>query len=78
MKLNITATIDLEVSASELAESYINGNRNGVIQQLENDHPGLTALLLVQHGPGCGGKLSQSDCNTITNRLLDARAEHCM
>jgi hypothetical protein len=74
-----TAEIDLDTSAQELAEQWRNGNCNAVIRALQGDHPGLTALLIVQLGPCCGeGYLSADDCRRIANRLIDNRAERCM
>ena len=75
MKKEYTACIDLDVCASELAESWINGNKSWVISMLKNDHPGLTALLIVQFGPFGDNLLSVSDCNEIANRVIDDRAE---
>ena len=74
-KHNYTASIDLDATSSDLAKSWVNSNQSHVIRTLKNDHPGLTALLLVQHGPWCDGILTQGDCNSIANRLIDDRAD---
>lgn len=73
---NYIAKIDLEVSARELVATYINGNRNEVIDALSTDHPGLLALVLVQGVQD--GKLSRSDFNTIANRVIDRRRDLCL
>jgi hypothetical protein len=63
--------IDPEVSVSELLDNWVNGNRSYVIAKLESDHPGLTALFIVQGTiDGC---LKASDCNSVCNRLIDCR-----
>lgn len=62
-------TIDPEVSASELVESFVNGNKKDVINALKQDHPALTALFLYT----AQGKLSESDINYIINTLIDDR-----
>ena len=70
-----TITIDPDVIAADLTESWHNGNRKYVIYKLREDHPGLTALLLVQFGPMCDGLLTREDCNAIANLLVDERME---
>lgn len=73
MKKHYQATIDLEQSAGELAESWVNGNRNYVVDVLAGDHPGLAVLMIVQFAQE--GLLSAVDCNSIANRLIDRRGE---
>lgn len=66
-------TIDPDVTVSDLLDQYVNGNRKDVLDALENDHPGLTAMFLIV---GIGEKrLDRSDCNTITNMMMDRRRE---
>jgi hypothetical protein len=66
-------SIDDEAYATDLIASWKNGNKSDVINKLASDHPGLTALVIVQ---GCTDRLlSVSDCNEIANRLTDARRE---
>lgn len=67
------AITNLVETASELAESWVNGNRNFVIKALESGHPCLTAMLLVHLGPLGDEILDESDCQGIANRLIDAR-----
>ena len=63
--------IDPDVTASELIESWINGNLAYVIDALSSDHPGLTAMVIVQ---GIHDRLLDAgDVNSITNMLLDRR-----
>ena len=71
MQSNMTyqATIDPDAIASELAESWINGNKNDVIKTLSTDHPALTALVLLDR------VLMRPDRNEITNRLIDHRVD---
>lgn len=66
-------SIDDEVSARELALSWKNGNKSDVLNKLKGDHPGLTALLIVQ----CSQDrlLTVEDCNEITTSLIEARRE---
>ncbi len=65
MKINVDANV------GELIESWISGNLTTVLDALENDHPGLVAVFLIQ---GLQDKtLSVSDCNHIANRLIDRR-----
>lgn len=76
-----TASINLEVTARELAKDWKNANkfeRDDIIDKLRLDHAGLTALLLTQFGPNCDGVLSSSDVNMIANMLIDDRAEMCI
>ncbi len=67
----ITRTIDCEVTANQLIETFINGNRKDAINALKNDHPGLTALFFYI---ACR-KLPVSDMNWITNSLIEDRME---
>lgn len=56
---------------SQLLKTFINGNRNEVIDTLEADHPGLTAMFLVV---GIHSKrLDRADCNVVCNLLMDRR-----
>jgi len=70
-KVAYTARVDLDVSARDLVETWINGNRNEVIKALTDDHPGLTALFL-HHALEKKG-FDRSDFNTVVNRLIDYR-----
>lgn len=64
-------TIDPEISIAQLQEKWTSGNCTAVLDALSNDHPGLTALFLVE---GIRTKrLNQSDCNVIVNHLIDQR-----
>lgn len=65
--------IDPEVNVMDLLTNWVNGNRKDVLCSLENDHPGLTAMFLIT---GIGEKmLSRTDCNIVTNLLMDQRIE---
>ena len=66
-------TIDSEVLVSDLVEQWINGNRVYVLDILESDHPGLTAIMIVQGSQDRA--LSIEDCNSITNMLIDRRQQ---
>ena len=80
MRETYPARIDLDVTASDLAESWINGNRNHVIDILKIDHPGLVALLLTQHGPMCDGPLTGGDVRIryhATEKETNNRREAC-
>lgn len=58
-------------NVSDLLDNWTNGNKSYVIDALANDLPGLTAMFLVT---GITEKrLTQSDCNHLTNRLIDIR-----
>lgn len=63
--------INPDITVSELIASWVDGNQAWVLQQLLNDHVGLTAVLLVQGL--ADGTLSKADANRIANRLIDAR-----
>lgn len=65
--------IDGDVSASDLIDSWNNGNKSYVLDKLENDHAGLTALVLVSGATD--KRLSLAACNEITNKLIDRRRE---
>ena len=65
-------TIDPEISIAQLHEKWTSGNFAAVLNALSNDHPGLTALFLLE---GIRSKmLNQADCNGIVNHLIDQRA----
>lgn len=64
-----TGAIDADVTASELSRAWRNGNKEFVLESLENDHCGLTALFLVCHG----WEIGESGRNQIANHLIDAR-----
>ncbi len=59
--------IDPDVIVHDLVDNWINGNRVEVLDALENDHPGLTALFFV------AGDLSYSDLRVVCNLLMDRR-----
>jgi len=61
--------VDHDVSATELAESWVNGNRSWVIDNLKYRHPAITALTIVQGAQD--GLLSVGDCNSIANMLME-------
>ena len=64
-------TIGPEISIAHLQEKWTSGNSAAVLTALSNDHPGLTALFLLE---GIRSKrLNQSDCNVIANYLIDQR-----
>ena len=63
--------INPEANARQIAESWVNGNISRVIDQLKNDHPGLTAMVIVQGT--YDGLLTVADCNTICDLLIDDR-----
>jgi hypothetical protein len=73
MLIKAEIKIDDSVSYTDIIESWKNGNKSDVIRKLANDHAGLTALVLVQGSQD--RLLTLSDCNEITNRLIDARRE---
>ena len=73
--VNIQGQIDCEVSASELIESWKNGNTGYVIDKLARDHAGLAAVMIVQGAQD--RTLTVSDCNSIANLLIDKRRERC-
>jgi len=67
--------ISPEANACEIAKSWVNGNRSWVIDQLKNDHPGLTAAVIVQGTHS--SILTAADCNAITNLLVaDRHKQH--
>jgi hypothetical protein len=55
---------------SDLLDQWRSGERARVIETLANSHPAITAVFIVQ----CSRdrSLNISDCNEITNLLLDA------
>lgn len=61
------------VKVGNLFESWKNGNRNDVIETLANDHPGLTAMFLVQGTDE--DILTSTDCDMVTNLLIERRKE---
>ena len=64
-------TIDPEINVAQLQDKWTNGDCSDVLNALSNDHPGLTALFLLE---GIRSKrLNQSDCNVIVNHLIDQR-----
>ena len=65
--------IDPDITATELIDSWTNGNITYVLDTLEHDHPGLTALVITQGATD--GTLSPSDCFSITNLLIERRME---
>lgn len=75
--IKYTAKIDPDASLYELGVMWKQGHHERVINRLKRDHPGLTAMLLVQLGPLCDGMLNKSDCNMIANHLIDDRMERC-
>jgi hypothetical protein len=66
-------SIDDEVSASDLIDSWNNGNKSDVLDKLANDHAGLTAMVLVTGATD--KRLSLAACNEITNKLIDRRRD---
>jgi len=73
MNIEHTIQIDPDVLVTELCGSWIDGNKNEVIQQLATDHAGLTALFLCvgisDHG------FNRGTLNEVTSRLNDIRTE---
>jgi hypothetical protein len=65
--------ISPDTTVSSLIESWINGNRKDVINTLADDHPGLTAVLIVQGL--ADGRLKRTDANAIANLLIDRRVD---
>jgi hypothetical protein len=65
--------IDDQVSANDLIDSWKNGNKSYVLNKLANDHPGLTAMVIITGA--IEKRLTLADCNEITNRLIDMRLE---
>ena len=61
--------VDHDISYTELAESWVNGNRSWVIDNLKMRHPAITALVIVQGSQD--GLLDLGDCNSIANLLRD-------
>jgi hypothetical protein len=71
----LTYTIDPEVSVMDLLKSYKEGDKS-VLDKLEQDHPGLTALFITL---GCTERLlSIGDVNTVTNFLKDKRRQRLL
>lgn len=71
--LTQTITIDPDAQARAIIDSWINGNRNEVIQALANDHAGLTALVLYMGFEE--NQLSVNDLRILINNLIDLRIE---
>lgn len=65
--------IDEEASVDALLDSYINGNKSYVLDTLKNDHPGLAVFFITEGIKS--QRLSLSDVNIITNKLIDDRRE---
>ena len=63
--------INPDINIQELVNSWINGNRIHVLDILENEHPALTAMMLVVGS--YDRTLNVNECNTITNMLSDRR-----
>lgn len=70
-EIGVMQEIDGDITVKELADMWLNGNRKEVIDRLENDHPGLTAMLLIQGR--LDHDLGATDCNAIANMLMDRR-----
>jgi hypothetical protein len=71
----LTYTIDPEVSVMDLLGSFKQGDHT-VLDKLEQDHPGLTALFLTL---GCTERLlSIGDVNTVANYLKDKRRQRLL
>lgn len=62
-----------EITVTELVEMWQSRKKTEVIDILKNDHPGLTAVFLVQASQD--GHLKRTDLNEIANLLIDARRE---
>ena len=62
-------SVDHDVSGSALIESWINGNKGWVINNLKMRHPAIAASVIVQGAQD--GTLTLGDCNSITNMLMD-------
>ena len=57
------------VPVTDLITAWVNGNRSWVISNLANRHPAITAFMIVEGSTS--GELDRSDCNSITNLLMD-------
>lgn len=67
--------IDVEISVSQMIENWKNGNCKEVLEALKEDHPGLTAMFMLE---GIRSKvLKEIDCNRIANILIEDRMELC-
>lgn len=66
-----TIEIDPEASIEVMLANWSNGNKNEVIEALQNDHAGLTAFFIVEGV--LSNRLTHSDCNVVSNRLIDDR-----
>lgn len=65
--------INPEIGYTEVIAMWKSGDHRRFVEILENDHPGLTALVIVQ---GCqDGNLTRNDANRIANLLIDSRQE---
>ena len=72
VEFDVTPIYD-DHKVSEMIESYVNGNKNDVIQILDSDHPALAAMFI--YTAITSKKLDRGDVNTIVNRLLEKRTE---
>ena len=61
--------VDHDVSVEDLMEGWVNGNRNWVINNLSKRHPGIVATMITIGAQE--DRLKLSDCNSITNMLMD-------
>jgi len=65
-------TINPDAITTELIDAWKAGQEAQVINCLAADHPGLTAVMIVQ---GLHDRsLTGSDANSIANQLIDSRA----
>lgn len=60
-----------DITVGELCDMWKGGSKTHVINILENDHAGLTAMMIVAGTTNHGLKVT--DCNEITNMLIDRR-----
>jgi hypothetical protein len=66
-------TINPDINVEQLLTNWTNGQKSSVFDALSNDHPGLTALVLME---GIRRKvLKVTDVNHIVNILIDRRVE---
>ena len=66
-------TINPDINVEQLLTNWTNGQKSSVFDALSNDHPGLTALVLVE---GIRRNvLKVTDVNRIVNILIERRVE---
>jgi hypothetical protein len=67
--------IDPNLTVKSLLVDWKNGKKTQVIETLAQEHPAMTALLIVQGSHD--RELLVEDCNEITNLLIERRQKIC-